>query len=259
VGELARGKALLPSESRSPVGSQGSAVGRVAVRGVPLTGRAERRSSRSHGPTLGARPPRAENGPPGIRREGNSVLGVFWTHPLGWPFPIWSRGRGTWGAHFSWTFDLGSLRATIDRARLALRSFIAEHHTQAEGVVLTSWVGRDRSSSAGSARTREVANRILWSAGTGRFAACVDADGLMHDYGFTSLSLEAARCGFATPEQAQRSAREDALRVADPGWGRGPRFPLLRCHGAPNRFGTSGLGMWSMESHSSCRHLPRVW
>jgi hypothetical protein len=46
-------------------------------------------------------------------------------------------------------------------------------------------------------------NRLFWSEPTGRFVACVDADGQTHDYGFTFLNLEAVHYDFATPEHAQ--------------------------------------------------------
>jgi hypothetical protein len=46
-------------------------------------------------------------------------------------------------------------------------------------------------------------NRLFWNAQTGRFAACVDADGKMHDYGFTFLNCEAIYYDFATPAHAR--------------------------------------------------------
>ncbi|MDW8321599.1 MAG: hypothetical protein RMM08_09565, partial [Armatimonadota bacterium] len=46
-------------------------------------------------------------------------------------------------------------------------------------------------------------NRLFWSPRTQRFAP-IDADGVMHDYGFTFLNLEAVAYNFATPERAQR-------------------------------------------------------
>lgn len=45
-------------------------------------------------------------------------------------------------------------------------------------------------------------NRLFWNPQTGRFAP-VDADGKMHDYGFTFLNLEAVAYDFATPEHAK--------------------------------------------------------
>jgi hypothetical protein len=45
-------------------------------------------------------------------------------------------------------------------------------------------------------------NRLFWNATTARFAACVDADGVLHDFGFTFLNLEAIYYDFATPEHA---------------------------------------------------------
>ena len=46
-------------------------------------------------------------------------------------------------------------------------------------------------------------NRLFWNSKTGRFAACIDADGKAHDYGFTFLNLEAVYYDFATPEHAR--------------------------------------------------------
>lgn len=178
--------------------------------------------------------------------------------------------------YFSWTFDLEFLRHTADRVRRALRSFLMEHNTDREGVVLTTWAGHDGRSSLvvhgdGSRtahpgrglpnnywdiipfghldayatvhfydalrtvaeledavrahpewnvplgalaldpeglrqralRAREAGNRLFWNPEAGRFAAGVDADGVMHDYGFTSLNLEAVRYGFASDEHAR--------------------------------------------------------
>lgn len=45
-------------------------------------------------------------------------------------------------------------------------------------------------------------NRLFWNPRTRRYAP-IDADGNMHDYGFTFLNLEAIYYGFATPERAR--------------------------------------------------------
>jgi hypothetical protein len=67
-------------------------------------------------------------------------------------------------------------------------------------------------------------NRRFWSAATGRFVACVDADGQPHDYGFTFLNLAAVAYDFATPEHAreilrwvsgQRTVAGDTTKGAD--------------------------------------------
>jgi len=49
---------------------------------------------------------------------------------------------------------------------------------------------------------RQRGNELFWNSKTGRFVACVDADGVAHDYGFTFLNLEAIHYGFAEPEKA---------------------------------------------------------
>jgi len=53
-----------------------------------------------------------------------------------------------------------------------------------------------------AAKVKETGNAIFWNPETGRFAACVDADGVMHDYGLTFLNLEAVAYDFATDEHA---------------------------------------------------------
>ncbi|GIV18652.1 MAG: hypothetical protein KatS3mg023_0403 [Armatimonadota bacterium] len=49
---------------------------------------------------------------------------------------------------------------------------------------------------------KRTGNRLFWNPQTRRFAP-IDADGKMHDYGFTFLNLEAVAYDFATPEHAQ--------------------------------------------------------
>jgi hypothetical protein len=57
---------------------------------------------------------------------------------------------------------------------------------------------------------------LFWNPDTGRFVACIDADGKTHDYGFTFLNLEAVYYGFATNEQARSIlAWVDGRRVVD--------------------------------------------
>jgi hypothetical protein len=53
-----------------------------------------------------------------------------------------------------------------------------------------------------AAAVKAEGNRLFWNPETGRFVACVDADGLTHDYGFTFLNLEAVAMDFATAEHA---------------------------------------------------------
>ncbi len=54
-----------------------------------------------------------------------------------------------------------------------------------------------------AARMKEYAGKLLWNEATGRFVACIDRDGVAHDYGYTSVNLEAIHYGFATQEQAR--------------------------------------------------------
>jgi len=54
-----------------------------------------------------------------------------------------------------------------------------------------------------AAEVKEAGNRSFWNAKTGRFVACIDADGRGHDYGYTFVNLEAIHYGFATDEHAR--------------------------------------------------------
>jgi hypothetical protein len=53
-----------------------------------------------------------------------------------------------------------------------------------------------------AAKVKETGNETFWNAETGRFYACIDVDGVGHDYGFTFLNLEAVAYDFATQEHA---------------------------------------------------------
>ena len=54
-----------------------------------------------------------------------------------------------------------------------------------------------------AAEVKTEGNKLFWNEKTGRFFACIDADGQGHDYGFTFLNLEATYYDFATPEHAK--------------------------------------------------------
>ncbi len=71
---------------------------------------------------------------------------------------------------------------------------------------------------------KAAGNKIFWNPKTGRFATGPDADGKMHDYGFTFLNLEAIYYDFATPEHARsimewitgkRIIKDDTAQGAD--------------------------------------------
>ena len=47
------------------------------------------------------------------------------------------------------------------------------------------------------------ARELFWNTDTGRFALCVDADGVRHDYGYSSFNTEAIYYGLASPPQAR--------------------------------------------------------
>lgn len=50
---------------------------------------------------------------------------------------------------------------------------------------------------------KETGNALFWNPATGRFVACIDAEGKTHDYGYTFLNIEAVHYGFATAEHAE--------------------------------------------------------
>ena len=54
-----------------------------------------------------------------------------------------------------------------------------------------------------AAEVKAEGNRLFWNNATGRFVACIDADGKPHDYGFTFLNFEAVHYDFPTPEHTQ--------------------------------------------------------
>jgi hypothetical protein len=79
---------------------------------------------------------------------------------------------------------------------------------------------------------------MFWNNKTGRFVACIDADGVPHDYGYTFLNLEAIHYGFATDQQARTILAWITGRRLVPGdtsqgddvyhWRFGPRSSTLR-------------------------------
>ncbi|MBC7330701.1 hypothetical protein H5T88_10165 [bacterium] len=50
---------------------------------------------------------------------------------------------------------------------------------------------------------KRVANEKFWDKEKGRFVACIDEDGIPHDYGYTFLNLNAIWYGIATEEHAK--------------------------------------------------------
>ena len=75
-----------------------------------------------------------------------------------------------------------------------------------------------------AAEVKERGNELFWNRETGRFAAGVDIDGIMHDVGITMHNLEAVCAGFATNEHAKsimdwisgiRTVEGDASQGAD--------------------------------------------
>ncbi len=53
-------------------------------------------------------------------------------------------------------------------------------------------------------KIEKSAREHFWNPKTGRFAASVDADGRMHDYGFTAVNLEAVANGLTSGAQARK-------------------------------------------------------
>lgn len=54
-----------------------------------------------------------------------------------------------------------------------------------------------------AAAVKETANAKFWNPETGRFVACIDEDGVPHDYGYTFVNLEAIFHGMASVEHAE--------------------------------------------------------
>ena len=54
-----------------------------------------------------------------------------------------------------------------------------------------------------ASEVKKKGNEMFWNADTGRFAAGIDIDGIMHDVGITLHNLEAVYAGFATDEHAK--------------------------------------------------------
>lgn len=54
-----------------------------------------------------------------------------------------------------------------------------------------------------AAEVKAESNKLFWDSKSGRFVPGIDADGKMHDFGFTFLNLEAVYYDFATPEHAK--------------------------------------------------------
>lgn len=52
-------------------------------------------------------------------------------------------------------------------------------------------------------KVKEKSTQLFWNPATKRFVACIDIDGIKHDYGYTFLNLEAIYYGFATDQQAR--------------------------------------------------------
>ena len=53
-------------------------------------------------------------------------------------------------------------------------------------------------------KVRETYNKTFWLADKGRYASCLDKDGVMHDYGHTFVNLTAMGYDLADPEQVKR-------------------------------------------------------
>ena len=51
---------------------------------------------------------------------------------------------------------------------------------------------------------KETANRHFWNEKTGRFIACVDREGVRHDFGYTFVNLEAIHYGLASDSHAKQ-------------------------------------------------------
>ena len=103
-----------------------------------------------------------------------------------------------------------------------------------------------------AAQVKETANRLFWNETQGRFVACIDKNGVPHDYGYTFLNLDAIWYDLATPDHARHildwitgrrivlgdtSTGEDIYR-----WRFGPRATTRR------NVEWYGQGWWAPES-----------
>jgi len=95
---------------------------------------------------------------------------------------------------FSNVYFCSSLEAMAD-----IEEYARLHGISASGTVRTPAEYRRLASQA-----RAAYRRTFWLNGVGRFAGCVDEDGVAHDYGFTFVNLEAAACGIPQAAQAKR-------------------------------------------------------
>jgi len=67
-----------------------------------------------------------------------------------------------------------------------------------------------------AAEVKAEGNKIFWNPKTGRFVPGIDMDGKIHDYGMTSLNMEAVNYGFATAEHAKSILSWlDGTRIVD--------------------------------------------
>lgn len=55
-----------------------------------------------------------------------------------------------------------------------------------------------------AAEVKKLGNEMFWNPETGRFIPAIDADGNIHDYGLTSLNVEAIYYDFATSQHARK-------------------------------------------------------
>ena len=103
-----------------------------------------------------------------------------------------------------------------------------------------------------AAQVKETTNRLFWNETQGRFVACIDKNGVPHDYGYTFLNLDAIWYDLATPDHARHildwitgrrivlgdtSTGEDIYR-----WRFGPRATTRR------NVEWYGQGWWAPES-----------
>ena len=53
-------------------------------------------------------------------------------------------------------------------------------------------------------KTRKLYNELFWNDKAGRYIGCIDKNGVVHDYGFTYVNMEAATYGLPNADQVQR-------------------------------------------------------
>lgn len=86
------------------------------------------------------------------------------------------------------------------RAQEEIEQWVAEH---GQGIAAPPAGSSAADLGKLAAEVKETANQHFWNEKTGRFIACVDREGVRHDFGYTFVNLEAVYYGLANDEHAR--------------------------------------------------------